>query len=259
MGLDDLLALRGWVRRVRRRATAQPNASLIQRRQGWGLEFSGLRAYQNGDDVRHLDWRVYARSGAAHTRLYYPESSHFCTLSVSQTRSMQFGSAHQTKAVFAARLAAALAWYFSASEALVNFGHGHQRSVATALKKWSNNPPVPWLQQPKQGSHFVFADFSNELLAQLPAQAHRKVSPTWVWIVDPMEEKLPAPTLPFQVRTLAGRSMAWLSKDQANQAFLKREARLQTMARDARATVVRLSTDLPLGKALYQLVEGAHA
>ena len=40
---------------------------------GTGMRMSDIREYQAGDDVRHLDWNVSARTGALHVRTFHEE------------------------------------------------------------------------------------------------------------------------------------------------------------------------------------------
>lgn len=77
---------------------------------GRGLEFEEVRAYQAGDDIRSIDWRVTARTGKTHTRLFREERERPVLLLVDQSLSMFFGSRTCCKSVTAAHAAALLAW-----------------------------------------------------------------------------------------------------------------------------------------------------
>jgi len=77
---------------------------------GRGMEFAEVRPYQPGDDVRHIDWRVTARSGKPHTKLFREERERPVILVLDQSRSMFFGSRKRLKSVQAARLAALIGW-----------------------------------------------------------------------------------------------------------------------------------------------------
>ncbi|MEL0637223.1 DUF58 domain-containing protein [Marinomonas sp. TI.3.20] len=46
------------------------------KKKGHGMEMLELRPYQMSDDLRHIDWRVTARTGHTHTRLYAQENDH---------------------------------------------------------------------------------------------------------------------------------------------------------------------------------------
>ncbi len=69
-----------------------------------------MRSYQPGDDIRTIDWRVTARTGSAHTKLFREERERPVLVVVDQRNSMFFGSSHCFKSVLAAQLASLLAW-----------------------------------------------------------------------------------------------------------------------------------------------------
>ena len=77
---------------------------------GRGMEFDESRHYQSGDDARAIDWRVSARKGELHTKLFHEERERPVLILADLRRSMQFGTRKQFKSVLAARIAATLAW-----------------------------------------------------------------------------------------------------------------------------------------------------
>jgi uncharacterized protein (DUF58 family) len=78
---------------------------------GRGMDYAESRVYQAGDDVRRLDWRLTARSGKLHTKLFQ-EDREGCLLILLDTHaSMRFGTRVRFKSVQAARAAACAAWY----------------------------------------------------------------------------------------------------------------------------------------------------
>lgn len=81
-------------------------------RHGFSVEFSEYRPYSPGDDLRYLDWRMYARSDRHYVRRYQDETNLRCLLAVDQSRSMQFGSRGYSKSDYANTLAATLAYLF---------------------------------------------------------------------------------------------------------------------------------------------------
>jgi len=87
--------------------TAGANRSPLR---GRGLEFEEVRAYQAGDDIRAIDWRVTARTGRAFTKLFREERERPLLLAVDQRQPMFFGSRTCFKAKLAAWLGALLAW-----------------------------------------------------------------------------------------------------------------------------------------------------
>lgn len=92
------------------RARAQQAGGYLSRYKGRGMEFDETRPYVPGDDVRNLDWKVTARSGRAHTKLFREERERPVFLAVDYRPAMWFATRGMFKAVLAARLAALLAW-----------------------------------------------------------------------------------------------------------------------------------------------------
>lgn len=78
---------------------------------GFSVEFTEYRPYSPGDDVRFLDWRLYARSDRDYVKKYEDETNLPCHLLVDQSRSMAFAGAGSAarKADYAATLAATFA------------------------------------------------------------------------------------------------------------------------------------------------------
>jgi len=77
---------------------------------GRGLEFDEVRGYQAGDDYRTLDWRVTARTGKLHTKLFKEEREHSLFIVIDAGAPMHFGTRVQYKWVAAARAAAIFIW-----------------------------------------------------------------------------------------------------------------------------------------------------
>ncbi|RTZ17632.1 DUF58 domain-containing protein [Vibrio aquaticus] len=80
------------------------------RQLGRGMDFSEVRQYQAGDDVRAIDWRVTARTGKPHTKLFSEEREKPVILYIDLSQSMVFGSALLLKSVQAAHIASLIAW-----------------------------------------------------------------------------------------------------------------------------------------------------
>lgn len=77
---------------------------------GRGMEFDESRLYQPGDDIRNIDWRVTARTGKTHTKLYREERERPVFVWVDLRVSMFFATKGKFKSVIAARLASLLSW-----------------------------------------------------------------------------------------------------------------------------------------------------
>lgn len=85
--------------------------SYLAKTKGRGMEFDEVRHYQPGDDVRTIDWRVTARTGKVHTKLFREEKERPVFILTDLSSSMQFGSELLLKSVQAAHLAALIAWH----------------------------------------------------------------------------------------------------------------------------------------------------
>lgn len=77
---------------------------------GRGVDFAEVRSYHPGDDIRTIDWRVTARTGEPHTKLFREERERQALFLVDYSASMQFGTKVAFKSVIAAQTAAILAW-----------------------------------------------------------------------------------------------------------------------------------------------------
>jgi len=112
--VQELVLLRGAALGLRLRARKAGQAPIsgshrsVQR--GRGLEFQEVRQYVSGDDPRTIDWRVTARRGRPHTKLFQEERERPVWLLVDLDAGMFFGSRVQLKSTLAVRAAALLAW-----------------------------------------------------------------------------------------------------------------------------------------------------
>ena len=111
--LRDLLALRY-------RPLAEPlsapsvvsarGGTRLSKQRGRGIDFSEVRAYQPGDDIRTIDWRVTARKNKPHTKVFREERERLTLVVVDQSQSMFFGSRVRLKSVAAVEFAGLAAW-----------------------------------------------------------------------------------------------------------------------------------------------------
>lgn len=112
--LQELLALRNEVNtRTLLRPKASPHdhsSQFMSVFRSRGFEFDTVRFYQSGDEARHIDWRVTARTCKAHVKLFHEERERSVNFLVDQTQSMHFGTRQEFKGVRAAKITALLAW-----------------------------------------------------------------------------------------------------------------------------------------------------
>lgn len=103
---DEVRRLELATRRLVRDLVAGNYASAFR---GRGLEFSEVREYTPGDEVRSIDWRVTARLGVPYVRRYEEERELTLVLAVDASASAQVGSRLRTKAELASEVAAVMA------------------------------------------------------------------------------------------------------------------------------------------------------
>ncbi len=112
--LADLLQTRHRASKLKLFARKPAKSLLLgetrSRFRGRGMEFEEVRHYQPGDDIRSIDWRVSARTGKTHTKLYSEERERPVYVIVDQRSTMFFGSQQRFKSVMAAEVAAYIAW-----------------------------------------------------------------------------------------------------------------------------------------------------
>lgn len=77
---------------------------------GQGLEFDSVREYVPGDDIRSIDWRVTARTGFPHLKIFKEDRERQMAICVDMNATMRFGTRKTFKSIQAARVAAFLGW-----------------------------------------------------------------------------------------------------------------------------------------------------
>ncbi len=77
---------------------------------GISTEFSAYRQYVPGDEVRHIDWKLYARSNRYFVKLFDAETNFVANLLLDASSSMTYGSGKITKLEYAKYMAASLAY-----------------------------------------------------------------------------------------------------------------------------------------------------
>ena len=160
VSLAELIALRARVTRARMPplpSRAARSGQQSSRLYGRGMDYAESRVYQAGDDVRRLDWRLTARSGKLHTKLFQ-EDREGCLLILLDTHaSMRFGTRLRFKSVQAVRAAACAAWYavhagervgvmaFGSVDHLLRPQAGSRGALAVcgALAEWDASRTIP--------------------------------------------------------------------------------------------------------------------
>lgn len=110
--LNELIDLRRYVQSIHYRPEGRAirSGTHLSKLRGRGMDFAEVRNYQAGDEIRHMEWRVTARTGRPHVKIYQEERERPVVILADFNPSMIFGTRIAFKSVIAARLAALLAW-----------------------------------------------------------------------------------------------------------------------------------------------------
>src|SRR5262245_36646147 len=96
---------------------------------GYAVEFATHREYSPGDDLRHIDWKVWSRSDRLYVKEYEEETNFACTIVLDASRSMQYGGKWR-KYDYAATAAASVAYLLQQQQDAVGLA-----IVGTAVRK----------------------------------------------------------------------------------------------------------------------------
>ena len=147
---DELLQLRhaaaGIALGNRSRVGSMLAGGYASRFRGRGMDYLESRSYQQGDDIRNMDWRVTARACEPHVKLFQEERERPVVVMVDLNPTMFFGTRGAYKSVIAARAAALIGWAAVANgdrigALLFNGGHeelqpcGRRRGVLRLIRK----------------------------------------------------------------------------------------------------------------------------
>lgn len=201
----------------------------ISKIKGRGVDFEEHRAYQPGDDIRSIDWRVTARTGRPFTKVFREERERPVIIGVDQSSSLYFGSQVAFKSVIAAEAAAILCWttidngdrvggvvFGSSQQELIKPRRGKRSALrflnAVAgssqqlVSQHTGEASPGYLKQAleqlcritRPGSNvYLISDFNDfdEGCRQYVQQLALHNSMTCVLIYDALEEQLPRPGL----------------------------------------------------------------
>ncbi|MFP4458196.1 MAG: DUF58 domain-containing protein [Candidatus Zixiibacteriota bacterium] len=183
---------------------------------GRGMEFSEVRAYQYGDDVRTIDWNVTARMGEPYIKIFEEERELTVMLLVDVSSSGEFGTTNQLKREIALEICALLA--FSADKnndkvGLLMFtdnverfippkkGRTHVLRILREIlvfkpkqRKTDLKVALDYLNHVLNRKAIVFlaSDFIDEGFENPLTIAARKHDLIPIVVTDPREEKLPS-------------------------------------------------------------------
>ena len=281
--LQSLLRLQSQVRTLqlaKRHAQARHTGQHRSVFKGRGMDFAESRPYQAGDDIRTIDWRVTARSGKVHTKIFQEEREKPVLVWVDLRRSMFFATRGRFKSVVAAEVASVLVWKTLAdsdraggllqlaSGEHVEFKPARSRSkvleLLQAIADTTQKTPEPSDQAPQKrvlqdswqrlnrvssaGTQiYVISDFRGVDAAALQqlAMLTQHATVTLIAIRDPFEEQLPQQG---QLKITNGRRSLWVNlkqrlwRDRYEQRQQQIASLLQEFSRKHRVPLIWLST-----------------
>jgi uncharacterized protein (DUF58 family) len=226
--LAELVALRGVVqgRRPPTRGRHGISGQGLSPLRGRGMEYAESRAYAIGDDARHIDWRLTARSGTPHTKLFQAERERLTLVIADTAPSLYFGTRVRFKSVQAARAGAIAAWAAVRDGDRIAALRGSERDppvppaagprgalrVLDALVRWYAGPPPDDSGLPSALDHArrVLRPGSRLVLLADPASIAAVPPERWaalsmhnevlvLLLSDPLEREPPQASLPFAV------------------------------------------------------------
>lgn len=107
---ETLARLRGLELRARGKVSGVLSGMHRSIYDGQSVEFAQHRAYVAGDDIRHIDWRLFGRKDRLFIKQHEAETNLQCHLLLDISHSMRYGSAGRTKFEYACEIAATLAY-----------------------------------------------------------------------------------------------------------------------------------------------------
>lgn len=117
---------------------------------GFSVEFTEYRQYTQGDDPRHLDWKLFARSDRYCIKRFEDETNLRCLVLLDDSRSMNFGTRGYSKSTYARTLAATLGYFLNSQRDAVGLAKfsseiddfippryrvGHLRRIMVSLER----------------------------------------------------------------------------------------------------------------------------
>jgi uncharacterized protein (DUF58 family) len=102
---------------------------------GFAVEFAGHREYAPGDEIKHIDWKVWSKTDRLYIKQYEEETNLKCTILLDCSKSMRYGEQTDgswSKFDYAATAAASLAYLLQQQQdsvGLVTFNTGIQRNL----------------------------------------------------------------------------------------------------------------------------------
>ncbi|MDF2177107.1 DUF58 domain-containing protein [Aliiglaciecola sp. CAU 1673] len=268
--------------RPRRSIQAKLAGTYLAKTKGRGMEFDEVRHYQPGDDIRAIDWRVTARTGKTHTKLYREEKERPIFILTDLGAGMHFGTQFLYKSVQAAHLTALIAWAarqrgdrigglifnqdqhlefkpLTRQKAVLSLLHGLlelHKPVAQSNSNLSLDDALSRLRRLARPGSLIFliSDFAKvtevtrQHLSALSSHCELVAHP----ISDPFEQALPKVNAPQQVKLTDGAQMTQVllgdkqTEERYQERYLRHSHQVEHMLKQCRVQVLPISCALPL-------------
>jgi uncharacterized protein (DUF58 family) len=138
---------------------------------GFSVEFKQHRQYVPGDEIRHLDWRIFGKTDRFYIREYEEETNLRCTMLLDASGSMNYGSPQgRSKFIYAQRLAACLAYLMLGQQdsvGLVTFDTKVRRYIPPRAQTSHLKVLINELEATKPGAETELAQVFHDLVPRL--------------------------------------------------------------------------------------------
>ncbi len=140
---------------------------------GFAVEFASHREYAPGDDLRHIDWKVWSKTDRLYIKEYEEETNLKCTILLDASKSMRYGSQNDSgwsKFDYAATAAASLAWLLQQQQdavGLVTFDRQVRRNLPASSHPSHLKLMLHELEQTQPDDKTDIADVFPELARQI--------------------------------------------------------------------------------------------
>lgn len=141
---------------------------------GSSVEFVEHREYSPGDEVRHIDWRAFGKTGRYYVREFEDETSLRALLILDGSASMRYCGSTVSKFVYARMLTASLAWLLLTQRDAVGlhiFDAGHPQPVPPSGSRTAFHRILDALNQATPAGESSIAGTVESLLPALPSRS----------------------------------------------------------------------------------------
>ena len=159
---------------------------------GISVEFSEYREYSPGDDPRHLDWRLFARSDRYYVKRFEDETNLRCHLLIDCSRSMDYGSLSYNKFEYAKTLLATLAYFLVQQRdavGLLAFDEQVRCSIGARFRPGHLHRLILALDEQKSGSRTQISPPIEQVLERVTKRGLVVLVSDLLVPVEPLEEQ----------------------------------------------------------------------